>query len=328
MNSWDWLDQTWKSEFYENGAAAVVRNLSVLLMLVCLGLPESVCAQDLEPRRWSHLPSGQNIVGVGYGYTEANVYFSPIWKITDGTSRQNNLGLSAMHTFGLAGKSARLSLLLPYVNGRWQGDVDGEFQTIHRRGAGDPRLRLSVNLYGAPVLKGPEFAQYRAEHANNTVVGASIAVTVPLGEYCDDCLINIGNNRWSVRPQIGVVHTRGPWSFELTGSAFMFTDNDSFFDNAVLKQQSIYAVQTHAIYSFKSGFWASLSTGYGKGGRVRIDQQKTEFEVDNWVWAASLGVPAGKNQSLKLAWLSGRTQNEVGRDSDNLLLSWSIRWAN
>ena len=129
-----------------------------------------------------------------------------------------------------------------------------------------------------------------------------------------------------MRPQIGVVHTRGPWSFELTGSAFIFTDNDSFVDNAVLKQKSVYAVQTHAIYNFKSGFWASLSTGYGTGGRIRIDQQKTEFEVDNWVWAASLGARVGKTQSLKLAWLSGRTQNLVGRDSDNLLLSWSIRW--
>ena len=45
MNGWDWLGQIWKSEFYENGPAALVRNLSVLLMLVCLGLPESVCAQ-------------------------------------------------------------------------------------------------------------------------------------------------------------------------------------------------------------------------------------------------------------------------------------------
>jgi hypothetical protein len=175
-------------------------------------------------------------------------------------------------------------------------------------------------------LKGPAFAQYRTEHSTNTVVGASVAVIAPLGKYCDDCLINIGNNRWSVRPQVGVVHTRGPWSFELTGSAFVFTDNDSFIDNAVLKQKPIYALQTHVIYDFKPGLWVSLSTGYGVGGRISIDQQKTIFEVDNWVWAASFGFTIGKTQSLKLTWLSGRTQNLAGRDSDNLLLSWSMRW--
>jgi hypothetical protein len=106
----------------------------------------------------------------------------------------------------------------------------------------------------------------------------------------------------------------------------MFSDNDSFVDDAVLKQKNIYAVQAHVIYDFKPGYWASLSTGYGVGGRVHIDELKTRFEVDNWVWAASFGVPIGKAQSLKLTWLSGRTQNLVGRDSDNLLLSWSTRW--
>ena len=309
-----------------NGSDGMVRSLLVILVLISLGLSERAGAQDLEPRRWSHLPIGQTIVGVGYGYTEANVFFSPVWKLTDGTSRINGLGVSAIHTFGLAGKSARISLLLPYLSGRWEGDMEGEFQIVHRRGGGDPRLRLSVNLYGAPALKGSEFVQYRTEHSTNTVIGASIAMTVPLGKYCDDCLINIGNNRWSVQPQLGFVHTRGPWSFELTGSAFVFTDNDSFIDNAVLKQKPIYALQTHVIYDFKPGLWVSLSTGYGVGGRISIDQQKTIFEVDNWVWAASFGFTIGKTQSLKLTWLSGRTQNLAGRDSDNLLLGWSIRW--
>lgn len=301
-------------------------SLLALLMVSSLCLPAQVSAQDLEPRRWTHLPTGLNIVGAGYGYTEANVYFSPFWKITDGTSRINSLGVSAIHTFSLAGKSARVSLALPYLSGRWEGNVDDEYQVVHRRGAGDPRLRLSVNLYGAPALSGPEYAQYRAQHATNTVVGASIAVNMPLGKYCDDCIINVGGNRWVVRPQIGVVHSRGPWSFELTGSAFMFSDNDSFVDDAVLKQKNIYAVQAHVIYDFKPGYWVSLSNGYGVGGRVRVDELKTRFEVDNWVWAASFGVPIGKTQSLKLTWLSGRTQNLVGRDSDNLLLSWSTRW--
>jgi hypothetical protein len=304
----------------------VTRFFFGVLLLISLCLSQQASAQDLEPRRWTHLPTGLNIVGAGYGYTEANVYFSPFWKITDGTSRINSLGVSAIHTFNLAGKSARVSLALPYLSGRWEGNVDEEYQVIHRRGAGDPRLRLSVNLYGAPALNGPEYAQYRAQHATNTVVGASIAVNMPLGKYCDDCIINVGGNRWVVRPQIGVVHSRGPWSFELTGSAFMFSDNDSFVDDAVLKQKNIYAVQAHVIYDFKPGYWASLSTGYGVGGRVHIDELKTRFEVDNWVWAASFGVPIGKTQSLKLTWLSGRTQNLVGRDSDNLLLSWSTRW--
>jgi hypothetical protein len=304
----------------------MVKNLFVILLLLGLGLPGPVTAQDLEPRRWSHLPTGLNMVGVGYVYTEADVYFNPAFKIRDAVADINSVGVSAIHTFDLAGKSARFSLLLPYVSGRWEGDVDDEYQVVRLRGVGDPRLRISVNLYGAPALKGTQYSQYRASHKNNTVVGLSMAVTLPLGQHHDEELINIGNNRLSLRPQIGVVRTVGPWSFELTGSAFLFTDNDSFIDNAVLKQKTLYTAQAHAIYSFKPGIWASISTGYGAGGRIIIDREKTAFEVDNWVWAASFGIPIGRSQSLKLTWLSGRTQNDVGRDSDNLMLGWSMRW--
>ena len=311
-----------------NRSAQVFGNLFSILLLISLFFTQQVCAQDLEPRRWSHLPTGLNMVGVGYAYTEADVYFNPVWRVSDATSRINSIGLQLIHTFDLAGKSARISMLVPTVSGRWEGIVDDEYQIIHRRGMGDPRVRMSMNLYGAPALEGSEFAQYRAEHATNTVVGASLALTVPLGKYCNDCLINTGSNRWSVRPQIGVVHTRGPWSFELTVSMFLFTDNDDFYDSAVLEQTDLYTAQAHAIYTFTRGTWASISSAYGNGGRVIIDKQKTKFEVDNWVWSANLGFPIGKAQSVMLTWLSGRTQNQVGRDSDNLLLAWSIRWVN
>lgn len=103
------------------------RTLFAIILLISAGLPTLVSAQDLEPRRWSHLPSGQNIVGMGYVYTEANVFFSPVLSITDGKSRINGLGVSVIRTFDMAGKSARLSLMLPYVSGRWQGDIGDEF---------------------------------------------------------------------------------------------------------------------------------------------------------------------------------------------------------
>jgi len=310
-----------------NGLVGSFKNLSVIVLLAVLALPMQLKAQDLEPRRWGHLPSGLTVVGVGYAYTDSFVYFSPFWKIRDASAEINSIGVSALYAFDMAGKSARVSFLLPYVSGRWEGDVDNKYEVVKRHGFADPRLRLSVNLYGAPALKGAGYARYRAQHATNTVVGASVSVSAPLGQYDEDELINISGNRWTVRPQVGAVHNRGPWSFELTGSIFLFSDNKDFVDSARLEQRTMYAAQAHVIYDFKPGLWASLSTAYGSGGRVYLDKQKTAFEVDNWLWAASFGFPIGKTQSVKLTWLSGRTQNNVGRDSDNLLLGWSKRWA-
>lgn len=300
--------------------------LMVVLLLVALAFPEQAKAQDLEPRRWSHLPSGMKVVSLGYAYTDSFVYFSPFWTITDASAEINSFGVGALYTFSMAGKSARVSFLLPYVSGHWEGKVGDEFASVSRNGIADPRLRLSVNLYGAPALKGADFARYHAQHPSNTVVGASVAVSAPLGQYYKEKLINISSNRWSVRPQIGVVHSRGPWSFELTGSVFFFSDNKQFFDSTRLEQKPMYAAQAHVVYDFRPGLWVSLSTAYGARGRVYLENQKTDFEVDNWLWAASFGFPIGKTQSVRLAWLSGRTQNDVGRDSDNLMLSWSMRF--
>ena len=135
----------WKAGLNTGLPAWVVKSLIAIFLLIGFGASQQASAQDLEPRRWSHLPTGMNVAGGGYTYTDANIYFNPIWNITNGTAQINTLGLGVIHNFDLAGKSARFSLLLPYSSGRWDGDVEGEFRQIKRHGAGDPRLRFSVN---------------------------------------------------------------------------------------------------------------------------------------------------------------------------------------
>ena len=78
---------------------------------------------------------------------------------------------------------------------------------MERHGFDDPRLRLSVNFIGAPALKGKAYQAYRAAHPVNTVVGAALAVRLPLGEYKKDKLLNLGENRFVFRPQLGFVLT-------------------------------------------------------------------------------------------------------------------------
>ena len=49
----------------------------VLFLLTMLSLP--LQAQDLEPRRWSHLPIGLDaLVHLGTGYTNGDILFDPV----------------------------------------------------------------------------------------------------------------------------------------------------------------------------------------------------------------------------------------------------------
>jgi hypothetical protein len=66
--------------------------------------------------------------------------------------------------------------------------VAGEYAVIHRSGFGDPRLRFSMLLSGAP-LGGKEYMPYRAQHPVATTFGAAATVVFPWGEYSPDLLL-------------------------------------------------------------------------------------------------------------------------------------------
>ena len=215
----------------------------LLILLSMLFFASPGLSQDLEPRRWSHLPSGLHVIGVGLGSTSGDILLDPVLRAEDVTFDLYATGLSYVHSFDLLGKSARVDALLPYASGRWEGFVDGVYTTLRKRGLADPRVRFSVNLYGAPALKGKNYMQYRAQNRVNTTIGAAVSLTLPFGDYTNETLINLGNNRWMVRPQLGVLHQRNDWQFELTGSVLLFGKNDDFWHGTERKQDPIWFLQ-------------------------------------------------------------------------------------
>jgi hypothetical protein len=163
--------------------------------------------------------------------------------------------------------------------------------------------------------------------SSNTVVGAAIAVTVPVGEYFEDKLLNLGQNRFVIRPQVGMVHTRGQWSYELTSSVFFFTDNDEFYGDSTREQNPLYAVQGHVIHSFKKpGYWAAMSAGYGIDGKSSINGTTANDSRRVFVSALSLGMPLGSRQGLKFAYVRDRTNISRGSDTDSFVIAWSARY--
>jgi hypothetical protein len=296
-----------------------MRALALFGALLALVGSSVATAQDTEPRRWTHLPTGTNIIGVGFGGAAGDIFLDPVLEIEDAEFERWNLGLSYIRTFGLLGRSARIDVQAPYVMGRWEGQLSGAPASTRRHGFADPRIRLSWLLYGGEAL-APE--AWAATPRSDTVVGAGLSVAVPLGEYYPERLINLGTNRWTIRPQLGVTHTRGPWTGELTGSVFLFTDNDDL-NGQRQENDPLWAIQGHLIYNFRPGVWASLSSAYGDGSDVTVDGVPREVRTENWLVSLAFGVPVNRRQSLKFAWVRARTQRFDGTDSDNLVVAWS-----
>jgi hypothetical protein len=280
-------------------------------------------AQEIEPRRWSHLPVGVNFAGFGYAYTDTDISFNPALQIENASAEIHTSVFSYVRTLDVFGKSGRIELLVPYSTGRWEGLLEGQPASTRRRGFSDPRFRFAVNLLGSPAQRGTEFRQFKV----NTIVGAAVEITAPLGEYKEDKLINLGRNRWIIRPQVGVVHNWDKWAAEVTTSAWFFTDNDDFYGDQTREQDPLFGVQGHLIHTFRPGLWASLSAAYGSGARSTIGGVETADKIGKYLWAASLGLPINRRQGFKIAYMHGETTESTGNDFDRIILAYSIMWA-
>jgi hypothetical protein len=301
-----------------------LRALIGALFLTCFAA--EVVGQDLEPRRWTHLPAGTNVASLGYFYTSGDLHFDPVLRIEDAQVELQTVMASTNHYFDLGGMTSRLDLQLPVSAGRWEGILDGVPRTVRREGLADPRIRFSVDLAGAPALGQEEFQEYLESRDRRTIVGAALAVRVPLGEYAEDKLINLGENRFGFQPQLGVVHVEGSWSFELTASVFLLTRNGDFFNGRTLDQDATFAVQAHVVKTFGKVFWFSVGAAYGRGGETRVDGVSNDDDRSNLLYGVTFGWSVNDLHSIQAGYLRQDALRSVGMDAHTVLLGWAIRF--
>lgn len=269
---------------------------------------------------------GENFAGAGYSYAEADIFLDPILRLEDVEMEMQTWVARYIRTFELLGKSARVDFVQAIQRGHWTGLVDGVPASTRRTGMADSILRFAVNLYGAPPLKGKEFARHRAKARVETIVGTALAVHLPTGEYMDDRLINLGTNRFTFRPQLGVVHNRGKWSMEVTGAAWFYTDNDDFFNGNRLENDPFYTIQAHVVYNFRPGLWGAASAAYGYGGESTVNGQAKRDRRGNLLFALALGYPITQRFGVSVRYIGSRSQESVGHDSDQIVVSFSVFW--
>lgn len=275
----------------------------------------------MEPRAYSNAPTGMNFLLMGYGYSDGALLFDPSLPI-QGANAEVNIGLTAFaHSFGLAGKSAKLAMVLPYVGLDGDGIIDNVYHERVVSGFADPVLALSVNISGAPALTLNEFRSYQQD----TIVGTTIKLRAPMGQYDPDKLLNLGNNRWSLKPELGISQAWGQWILEAAASVTVYTDNNDFYGGQTLEQAPIYSAQGHVVYNFDSGRWLSMGATYYTGGVSTVDDVEKDNKLDNWRFGLTFAMPINKYNSIKLAASSG-VSVRTGTDFDTILLAWQYRW--
>jgi hypothetical protein len=297
-----------------------------LLFPIALGIGFPCFALDMEAGLWNHIPLGSNFGGAVYAYTEGDISANPTTLLENVEMKLDTVGAKYIHTFEFQGKSARVDITQAYMKGRWKGLVDGVPSAIERNGWSDTFARFAVNLYGAPPLRGKEFGTYRAKTRDETIVGIALAVRLPTGDYMEDKLINLGQNRFAFRPQIGVVHTRDKWTTEVTAEAAFFTDNDDFFNGNKLEQEPLLFTQVHLIRKLSPGQSINLSLGYNYGGESTVDGVDKNDRNQNTGWSLGYSYPISRQSGIKISYINSRSEESTGIDTETLAFGIVFAW--
>ena len=285
-------------------------------------LAASASGQVLEPRLYQNAPLGMNAVAIGYSYSSGNVQLDPSLPIEGVEGSASVMPIGYVRTIGLFGRSAKLDIVVPVSWGHFEGFLEGEFRTRDVGGIGDPSVRVAVNLAGAPALGAKDFGSYR----QGTILGASIQVQAPLGSYQPDKLLNLGANRWMVRPELAVSHQRGRWYFELAGTVWFFTDNTDFFGGSLLEQQHLSVIKGYVIRGFgRRGLWVAANLGYGTGGKTLVNGEPRNTYQKNWRFGLTTSIPLARRHAVRAFVFSGVRQR-VGSDNDVFGLMYQFTW--
>src|SRR5262245_15571070 len=128
----------------------MVRRLAGILAILLM--PLGATAQELEPGAYWPLPTKLNIFTAINSFNWGDIAFDPALPVENGRAKINTAALAFTRAFSLAGRSANAGVVVPIVGGHLEGFYLGAPVETSRFGLGDPRLRLAMNLYGAPAM--------------------------------------------------------------------------------------------------------------------------------------------------------------------------------
>jgi hypothetical protein len=295
------------------------KGLPSLLIMLCMS--RQAVAGEIEPKAYTNTPVGINFLLAGYTYSYGGLSTEASSSIQDAQLKISSEILAFARALDVWGKSGKVDVILPYSQLSGSATVAGETVERNVSGFNDPRLRFSVNFYGAPALSLQEFGNYRQD----LIIGGSIQISAPFGQYDRNKMVNLGNNRWFVKPDLGISKAWGNFSFECSSGVILFSRNDDFFGGKTLDQDALLSTQIHATYSFGRGMWAALSSTYDYGGRNEIDGLRGKDAEDNLRMGATFAMPVNRNNSIKL-FASSPIQTSSGSDYDLIGIFWQYRW--
>jgi hypothetical protein len=301
-------------------ARKIVR--SITLVAVSIAPCARAAAQDLEPRAYSASPVNATFVAAGGIRSSGSVLTDPSLPLEDVHATIGLVTAGIGHTFDLFGRTALVLGVMPFARARASGRIGEDVREATRTGAADARVKLSVNLVGGAARTAREFAAAK----RTTIVGVSVAMAMPTGQYMPDKLVNLGSHRWSFKPEVGVSVPVRRWTLDGYAGVALFGANGEFYPGtARLEQDPVTSLQGHVSYTLRPRLWAAFDATWYSGGTTSVDGVSKANPQRNSRVGVTMSLPLASRQSLKIAYSTGAT-TRVGGDFNTIAVGWQMMW--
>jgi len=306
-----------------------VRRWCVVIGVFALFLCQLSLAQDLAPRAYIISPVHSNAVVLSYSFFTGTLDFGGGLPITDAKATANVPSLSIFHSLRFFGRTSNFTASLPYGEANFNGKLLETQTNVYRSGLVDSVYRFSVNIYGGPAMDGREYMKWRQK----TLVGASLKVSAPTGQYDSTKLINLGSDRWAFKPEVGYSRRFGHWVVDAYGGiSFYTTGGKFFFQNQVnpgitsKSQAPIAAFEGHLSYDVKPRLWVSFDGNFWRGGITSLNSVENHAtEQRNSRIGGTVSLPITKHQALKATYNNG-AYIKYGGNFQNISVGWQYSW--
>lgn len=284
-----------------------------------------ITAQDLEPRAYIRVPVNANILLPGFNHSQGKVLTDPSVPLKDFKANVKTFTLGYARTFRLFDRTAQAFVVLPFCFAHATALVSGQSRSADRTGTADMRARISVLLLGGKTMTLDEFAKQKK--TNSTILGTSLTIQLPTGQYFADKLVNLGTGRWAFKPEVALSQPLSRrWLLDIYTAVWLYTDNNSYFPGDALRSQhAIGTLQSHISYNISAFAWAALNATFYVGGNSSVDGVANDDQVSNFRLGATLVLPTGKRSGLKLAFSKGAVVVR-GTDFTTISVGWSYSW--
>ncbi|BBP00219.1 transporter [Sulfuriferula nivalis] len=276
---------------------------TVIILSVFFATP----AFATDARNYILMPEGSDV-------TEGRLTYSEITSPSTHTDNQTEL-LRHTHYFNIGSDLAAIGLIVPYTSLKQQ--------STRTNGYGDPVLMFAWGMYNMPALT-PQ--QYALHDKNGWTSACAVFVTLPVGAYNSNNMLNTGGNRYTEKSECQAGWAHNGLLLEMVGGFTHYGDNNDYYHGNVLAQDNLYHFETHSSYKFTPRIWASLDTFYLHGGDVSLNNHDLNLQQNALSTGTIIRYAFDKHQYLRLLYQDTIMATNTSNKVNSITLSYIYLW--